>query len=87
MQVVFVSPFEHHSNLLPWLEIGSEVRKGNLLFAISNCDAKLIANYFIKIVKENQYKFKYQLYIIFIAFASGGLWRGEFHGDIGFGNP
>ena len=24
-QVVFVSPFEHHSNLLPWKEIGAEV--------------------------------------------------------------
>lgn len=24
MQVVFVSPFEHHSNLLPWREIGAE---------------------------------------------------------------
>jgi hypothetical protein len=24
IQVVFVSPFEHHSNLLPWREIGAE---------------------------------------------------------------
>ena len=24
-QVVFVGPFEHHSNLLPWRELGSEV--------------------------------------------------------------
>ena len=23
-QIVFVSPFEHHSNLLPWREIGAE---------------------------------------------------------------
>ncbi|XP_066936646.1 uncharacterized protein [Clytia hemisphaerica] len=26
--VVFVSPFEHHSNLLPWLEMGAEVVYG-----------------------------------------------------------
>ena len=25
MQVVFVGPFEHHSNLLPWREIGATV--------------------------------------------------------------
>ena len=25
VQVVFVSPFEHHSNLLPWREMGAEV--------------------------------------------------------------
>ena len=24
-QVVFVSPFEHHANLLPWRESGAEV--------------------------------------------------------------
>jgi len=24
-QVVFVSPYEHHSNLLPWMEIGAKV--------------------------------------------------------------
>ena len=24
-QVVFVSPFEHHANLLPWREAGAEV--------------------------------------------------------------
>ena len=24
VQVVFVSPFEHHSNLLPWRDIGAE---------------------------------------------------------------
>ena len=25
LKVVFVSPFEHHSNLLPWRDIGAEV--------------------------------------------------------------
>ena len=25
MQVVFVGPFEHHSNLLPWREVGATV--------------------------------------------------------------
>ena len=24
-QVVFVGPYEHHSNLLPWRELGGEV--------------------------------------------------------------
>lgn len=26
-QIVFVGPFEHHSNLLPWKELGAEVIK------------------------------------------------------------
>ena len=26
-QIVFVGPFEHHSNLLPWKEVGAEVRR------------------------------------------------------------
>lgn len=25
-QIVFVGPFEHHSNLLPWRELGAEVK-------------------------------------------------------------
>ena len=25
LQVVFVSPFEHHANLLPWREAGADV--------------------------------------------------------------
>ena len=27
-QVVFLSPFEHHSNLLPWRDVGAEVSGG-----------------------------------------------------------
>ena len=26
MQILFISPYEHHSNILPWLELGAEVR-------------------------------------------------------------
>lgn len=45
-QVVFAGPFEHHSNLLPWRELGAKVRntKGhfNRLF-VSSHDLQMVA--------------------------------------------
>ena len=45
---MFISPYEHHSNILPWLEIGAEVR------------ANPRANYEIMLEKVGLYCFKHR---------------------------